>query len=234
MRRAASALGAATALWLAAASGAAAAPERDVAVWDGGPSFGGAWIAHREAGSRPLRVTVRTPEGGSAEAVLIRAGAGAGAGFTVSATVARELGLEPGTPVELALSVEGSSEPEPPAVDEHAVADATERRDSASVSPPTAEPKRVRPRGDAPESVAVSPVAETSARMPNVEAARRVTLPGQDPTDGAPRPQPRADGAATPEASDALAEARAPRARPDETSAPSASPRPLGRPGAAS
>lgn len=207
MRRAARTLGAAAALF--AASAAWAAPERGVGVWDGGPSFGGAWIAHREAGSRPSRVTVAAPGGGETEAVLIRAGEGAGTGFMVSSTVARALDLEPGRPVTLTLTAIGGSEPsapEAPTEAEPASGARTAERPAAptpSLAAASADAEGRDPRSALPPNRTKRPASAVSRRMSDSDRE-----PG------------------------ALIEARAPRPRPGASEAPSASPRPLGRPGA--
>ncbi|WP_143040218.1 hypothetical protein [Albimonas donghaensis] len=83
----------------------------DVAIWDGGPSMGGSWIAHsgvRRAGA----AIVVTPEGKRVETRImgIRGGPRM-TGFVVSADLARELELIPGAPMRLAVTPEQAAEP---------------------------------------------------------------------------------------------------------------------------
>ncbi len=75
---------------------------QDEAIWDGRPSLGGAWIAHPDVGN-PERVEVTdVASGQSITAALFRREAGLpGPVFQLSADAARELGVEPGLPVEV-------------------------------------------------------------------------------------------------------------------------------------
>ncbi len=212
MRGAEGRLGAATAAVFAATSAWAAAPERGVAAWDGAPSFGGAWIAHGEAGSRPSRVRVASADGGETEAVPIRAGSGVGTGFTVSAAVARALDLAPGRPATLILtSVDGSGIPSPEGT--------TGNSEPRSDAPASAEDGAAQARPDETAPAAAEPPEprrEDRSSPPRTRASALASTPRASHTD-------RVRGA--------LVEARAPRPRPGASEAPSASPRPLGRPG---
>jgi len=212
MRGVALTLGAATAAFFAAAAAWAAAPERGVAVWDGRPSFGGAWIAHREAASRPLRVIVAAADGGETEAVLIRAGDGAIPGFTVSAALAEALDLEPGRPAPLTLTVIGgpeiSSAERAPGASESAFDGPASRTERSAA--------QARPAGSPPAAAASDPERGGRSATPRTRAGASPVSRPTSLTDRRPG---------------ALAEARAPRPRPGTSDAPSASPPPLGRPG---
>ncbi|MEC9433656.1 MAG: hypothetical protein VYD87_12195 [Pseudomonadota bacterium] len=73
----------------------------DYAIWDGGPSMGGAWIAHPQARGA-IAVTVETPDGRRVETRLMGLrGSARRTGFVVSADLARALGLTPGAPLRL-------------------------------------------------------------------------------------------------------------------------------------
>lgn len=83
----------------------------DVAIWDGGPSMGGSWIAHsgvRRAGA----AIVVTPQGKRvATRIMGIRGGPRMTGFVVSADLARELELIPGAPMRLAVTPEQATEP---------------------------------------------------------------------------------------------------------------------------
>ena len=84
----------------------------DYAIWDGGPSMGGTWIAHPQARGA-IAVTVETPDGRRVETRLMGLrGAARRTGFVVSADLARALGLTPGAPLLLtAIPAEAAPQP---------------------------------------------------------------------------------------------------------------------------
>lgn len=210
LRRAAGGAAVCAALALTGAPATAEAPQAGLAIWDGTPSLGGAWVAHAEA-AEPRPVILRAPDGREARARLLplRAPRG-GREFLLSAETARALDLEPGEAVRLDVlpaeagrhadgrdtspeADDSAAVPEGEAAATSATADA-DATQATVVGPPTpaARPRRAPSPsgGDAPP--APRPVAPEVAVSRPVPAAR----PGAPSTSPRPPLRPAADGAA--------------------------------------
>ncbi|MGM0584453.1 MAG: hypothetical protein ACQEUZ_07365 [Pseudomonadota bacterium] len=202
-----------------AAEPAAQIPSQGVAIWDGSPAIGGAWVAHAGAGA-PREVVVKAPDGTTARARLLPLREGApGAGFLLSAEIAQALGVEAGEPVRLTLlpePVEAEAAPEPTeAPQETAEAGA----DRGAETPGAADPAQ--PPAGAGEETPPSAAADAAppARSAPPAASRATALPP------AARPAPADPAAAPPAPRPAAVALPAPR-----PAAPGASPRPPARP----